>query len=80
MASERHKQTFEATNERGDPTTLHVFVQILNTATFGDPYGDSEGLKRIVTDDGQAVNWLGKGRYRVVVTGETLTSDDPDAP
>jgi len=38
-----------------------------------------EGLPEIRTATGLAVNWLAKGRYQVVQTGEILESKDPDA-
>jgi hypothetical protein len=34
----------------------------------------------ITTEDGKQVNYLEQGRFEVVLTGETLTSDDPNCP
>src|SRR5207244_5396677 len=38
------------------------------------------GLKSLITADGEWVNHLAQGQYEVVQTGDSLTSNDPNAP
>jgi hypothetical protein len=74
------KKTFSAVDVAGKRKTLHQFVDIIDAGHVGDPDAEIEGMKAILTIDGNHVNWLGSKQYRVVETGEMLTSDDPDAP
>jgi len=76
----RHTGAFVAVDEKGNKQTLHVFTDICDARTFDDPDAELEGLMQIRTEDGKAVNRLGKGKYKIVQTEEILTSDDPNAP
>jgi hypothetical protein len=74
------KKTFNAVDIAGKRRTLRQFVDIIDVGHVGDPDAEVEGIKAILTSEGNHVNWLGSKQYRVVETGELLTSDDPDAP
>jgi len=76
----RHTGSFIAVGEDGSERKLHIFTQIIDAGTLDNPDAELEGLKELRTDDGKAVNRLEKGKYQVVVTGETLRSDSPNAP
>jgi len=39
-----------------------------------------EGLKELLTDDGEPVNYISKGKYHHVTLDIDLFSDDPNAP
>jgi hypothetical protein len=45
-----------------------------------DPDDVIEGMIEIKTESGRTVNVIKKGQYKIVQTGEMLTSDDPKAP
>jgi hypothetical protein len=55
-------------------------VDILEAGYFDNPDEEAEGLATIVSSDGLPMLRLEKGRYREVVSGRFLNSDDPDAP
>jgi hypothetical protein len=76
----RHKFSFGAVDDSGEHHQLHVFVDILDVASFRDPNAEIEGQTRIVTDKVEVVNRLEQGEYEVVVSGLRLRSDDPLAP
>lgn len=73
-------QSFEAWDGRGITHTLHVYQKQISAATRGDPTATIPGMKRIVTSDGDSVNWRGRGEYEIVQTGEILRSTESDAP
>jgi len=75
----RHEASFDAIDEQGRRHRLHVYVDVLDVGTFGDPDATIDGLRSIETDDGDPVNSLGEGRYEIVTTGQIVTSSDPAA-
>ena len=76
----RHTGSFVAVGEDGTERTVHMFTDILDAGTRADPHRELPGLRALQTEDGEAVNRVDKGKYEIVVTGEVLRSDDPDAP
>jgi len=81
MAKEIRKiGSFVAMGEDGMEHTIHIFTDILDAGTRADTNAELEGLKELRTQNGDAVNRLGKGKYEIVVTGAILQSDEPDAP
>ena len=76
----RHKASFAAVGEDGRVQRLNIEVDIIEAGTMSDCKAQLGGFKQIQTEEGLAVIWLSKGRYRVNSTGEILISDDPDAP
>jgi hypothetical protein len=76
-----HVRSFEADDEQGIARTLHVWVDIIAVPNSAVAIGaEVRGGTSIMTDDGQSVNALEKGKYQVVGTDEILRSNDPDAP
>lgn len=76
----RHIGSFEANDSTGNSRTVHVFTDIISAGSMGNPNAELEGIKSLETADGLSVNFLGKGKYQVVQTGEILTSKSDDAP
>jgi hypothetical protein len=75
-----YRSSFTANEiETGRPRRLDIFVDVLDVATFGDPTGETDGLKKLMTSDRQHVNYIKKGEYQIV-GGPALRSDDPNAP
>jgi len=75
-----HRGSFTAVDEEGHEHTIHIYVDVVDAATMGDPNAEIEGLKSLKTEDGGNVNRLEKGKYQIVQTGQILTSGDPAAP
>lgn len=71
---------FMAVDNTGTEHRLLVYQEYVSTATRANPSAVAPGLKRIVTEDGQSVNCIKKGQYKVVATGAILRSSDPSAP
>ncbi len=74
MATEtKHTGTFIAYDADGNEYTIYVFTKFIERI---------EGRKSLNTSDGEAVDRIGKGRYRVLTGfGDVeVTSDDPAAP
>ena len=75
-----HTLTFTAKSEDGREFTIYQFTDLVDTGTRGDPNAAVEGLKDLVTSEGDSVNRIEKGKYEIVQQGLRLTSDDADAP
>lgn len=75
-----HTGSFLAYHKDGRCVNLNIYTDMINAGTFDNPKAVIPGLKEIKTDDGLSVNRLDKGKYQIVITGEVLTSDDPNAP
>jgi hypothetical protein len=71
--------SFKATDEHGVWHTLHVFASLLASGALDGPRAGDRGIRSIWTEDGESVERVGRGEYRTE-WGETLRSDDPDAP
>jgi hypothetical protein len=74
------KQTFSAVSASGRRVTVRVYVDIIDAGHTQDPDAEIEGMQSIRTSGGQHVNFVSPKKYQIVVTGETLTTDDPNAP
>jgi len=59
---------------------LHVYQDILDAATRGNPRQTVHGMSRIVLEDGKPVNRLAKGEYQIVHTGTVVRTSAADAP
>ena len=74
--------SFVAKTAEGKAYTITVWQEYIRTPTTLD--GKSEvlgGLKKLETEDGEYVNRIEKGKYRLVSVPEAdLFSDDPNAP
>ena len=75
----RRTASFVAVGENGVERTIHVFTGIHDVGHWEDPHAKLTGLTHFRTASGDEVNRLAKGEYQVVVTGEVLRSDDPNA-
>jgi hypothetical protein len=71
--------SFRATGEDGGRYTLHVFSCLLEAGPLDGPQAGSRAIRSIWTEDGEAVDRVGRGEYRTA-WGEILRSDDPGAP
>ena len=69
----KRKFSFEAQDNQGNTYQLDMF------SITGGTHVD-QIRQAIKTTHGRRVTRLEKGKYRIVATGETLTSEDPQAP
>jgi len=75
----KHIQTFVAKDLSGKAHILNAYVEMIGVGTLDDPTAEAEGLKTLKTDTGMHVNYISKGEYKIVETGQLLRSDDPGA-
>jgi hypothetical protein len=75
----RHVGSFIAKDAKGRQYRIHRFTDFIQ---FGNSKssGESPGFSDLRTHDGNPVNYVSKGHYRLVFPEIDLTSDDPDAP
>jgi hypothetical protein len=71
---QRKDGSFKASDGFGNSHLIDLFTELFE--------GEVEGPQSLVTVDGESVERLAKGRYRVIHGGLNLnlTSDDPAAP
>ncbi len=75
------KQTgkFKAQGDDGRDYTIHVYMDYVHAGTFDDPHAELEGLKELRTSEGEAVNYIEKGRYQIVASGVVIRATDSNA-
>jgi hypothetical protein len=66
-------RTFKATGTSGKVFTIEHWQDQIPAPSFEDPNGVIEGQDSLVTG-GQPVNYISKGKYLIVATGEELTA------
>lgn len=76
---ERLIKTYDATDPRGYPHTIEVWQVVDIASTLDGSESETAGPKDYRTTAGVQLNYLSKGKYQVVATGELLTSSEPDA-
>ena len=70
--TERLIEQFNTRNDNGDLVRLSVYQQVIDAGHYKDPHATIPGVKRIVTEDGEHVNFVDDETFTVVSTGETL--------
>ncbi|MDG3003288.1 hypothetical protein [Paludisphaera mucosa] len=72
---------FLAIDPRGEEYIVYEVVEVVDASAPEEPDGEAWGEKGYRTQEGRAVDRLGKGRYRLLGRPAVLlASDDPDAP
>jgi hypothetical protein len=71
---QRKEGSFKAADGFGHTHRIDVYTELLA--------GGADGPQSLLTADGETVERLGKGRYRIIHGGLNLnlSSDDPEAP
>lgn len=74
-----HTGDFVATSQSGEQRTFFIFTHFdeVHTATGVVKVALQKELR---TEDGNAVNRIGKGRYQVLGDANEWASSDPEAP
>jgi hypothetical protein len=85
VASQIRRETkqigaFVARDQSGKKHRLLVFAEFHYQKDSSGKVSITSGPVEIETEDGDSVNLIRNGDYRVRRTGITLHSDDPDAP
>jgi hypothetical protein len=76
----RYKYTFAAQDENGGNHQIEVWVGGWDPTDRLNPDAELDDLEQYRTKDGELLNWIGRGKYQKLTTGEVLTSSDPTAP
>ena len=81
MASEDQRPTGRVTAQGSDGRSYTVVSHTLETETkfLGGAASENE-WRDIRTSEGQSLDYLGCGHYRIAGTGIELPSDHPNAP
>lgn len=69
---QRREVTFKAVDSFGRSHQIEVYVEMLA--------GGEDGAQNLVTADGESVQRIDKGHYRIGLGRVDLTSTDPSAP
>lgn len=80
MTYKEHMGSFAATTQGGQTMVLHSYVQKIDVSTLSGGHQTVDGMKSIVTANGEPVNYLEKGKYKLVSTGQELYSSDANCP
>ncbi len=72
-------KTFKAFSEDGQEFIIHEYTNIIKSGTFENPNRVTMGMKELRTSNGEKVNRLDKGKYKIVSIDLIVTSDSPDA-
>lgn len=75
-----HRGRFIAHDEVGNEYGINKYVEIIDVGSHDNPHATIEGRKQLLTDAGDIVSRLEKGKYKIVQTDIVVRSDDPNAP
>lgn len=77
----KHTGTFTARAQDGREFAICIFTYYDETGSFGGKREPVEGQKSLKTSDGNKVDRIEKGKYRIIGPEEIhIFSDDPNAP
>jgi hypothetical protein len=76
----RETGRWEVRDDAGRLRTLIRYTDDHNTPSHDRGQLAAPDLNELVTADGEHVNYIEHGEYRIVRGGSTLRSDDPGAP
>ena len=73
--------SFMASDKEGRSYQLKTYVEKIDVTTLRSAFRETiDGMKSIRTSSGEPVNYIEKGRYQLVSTGQELKSTDPNCP
>ena len=70
---------FTAKRKNGTTETVLVYQDFRDASDRVGPQR-IPGMRSLTTEDGESVNYVEPGRFKVAATGDILISDDPDRP
>jgi hypothetical protein len=65
-------EQFDTRKANGQVVRLYVYQDMIDAGTFDNPHATLPGMKRIVTSQGQHVNFIDENTFKIAVTDETL--------
>ena len=71
---------FTAYDEANRKYTIYEDTEFVDASSHSDPKAVLAGLKSLRTSNGVPVNYMKKGEYKIVATGQVLWSREPTAP
>lgn len=69
---EREIERFHARTDSGKQYTIIAYQNMISVATFDSPRAEVPGMKRLVTLEGLAVNYIDPKTFKIVVTNEIV--------
>lgn len=72
---EKYEGSFIAHDQAGEAHTIEIFSKFITRGSH-----TYRGVRTFVTESGDPVNYIRKGKYEIVHTDTLLFSDDPKAP
>jgi len=63
---EKLVSSFTIKSDKGEVFTVYEYVAIISTASFDDPHGTIEGLRRLQTTNGFPVNRLSESEFEIL--------------
>ena len=71
--SEKLVEQIDTRKANGQVVRLYVYQDVIDAGSMDDPHATLLGMKRIVTGQGQNVNFIDDNTFKIVVTNEVLT-------
>jgi hypothetical protein len=71
--AEKLVEQFDTRKANGQVVRLYVYQDVIDAGTRDDSHATLLGMKRIVTGQGQHVNFIDVNTFKIVVTNEALT-------
>lgn len=68
---------FDVRTASGQIVRLYTYQDIIPAGSFGDPNATIRGLSHIVTEDGEAVNFIDHDNFHIVARGEDAARIKP---
>lgn len=80
MKKKIHTGSFLALDAEGNKFVLQTFVEKISAASLTNERATIDGLKSIKTATGEPVNYIEKGKYKLVVSEKIVYSTDQNCP
>lgn len=76
----RFKNSFQAFDDSGVIYNINVYAEHIDVSSHDDKHAEDEGIKELITDSGERVDYIKKGEYKLFGSNKSLHSNDPAAP
>jgi len=65
-------ERFHAKTDNGKDYIIVHYQEYISVASHDDPHGEIKGLKRLVTSEGDTVNYINPTTFKIVSTDEIV--------
>ena len=66
-------ESFDVEDERGEVHRIYIYQEIIDAGTIKDPNATIRGMKRIVMENGEPVNYIDENTFLRVITAAKLS-------